>query len=54
MRDSPGDVGQFYVYLTWGRWKEEMNSSKANKDNLYMKSDVYLDLNYNRKELKAF
>lgn len=31
-----------------------MNSGKANKDNLYMKCDAYLDLNCNRKELKAF
>lgn len=31
-----------------------MNSRKVNKDNLYMKCDVYLDLNYSRKELKAF
>lgn len=31
-----------------------MNSSKANKDNLYMKCGVSLDLSCNRKELTAF
>lgn len=28
------------------------NSRKVDKDNLYMKCDVYLDLNYDRKDFQ--